>query len=639
MSPPKSSRPHRRRRPDGRSRCRRRRAAAPRPAPRASRARKRALLGVAALVAARRRRLRRLLLARARATTRRTDNAYVQGNVVQITPQVGGTVVAINADDTDFVKAGQPLVRLDPADAQVALDQAEAQLAQTVREVRTLFANNGTLKAQIALREADLARAQSDVARAQDDVSAARAAGRAPARSARKSSTTSRRSSPPRKSAVAAAQSARDAAREQLAIEPVADRGHPGRAASRTCCAPRRGCARPTSRSQRAELLAPVDGYVAKRSVQLGQRVQAGAPLMSVVALEPGLGRRQLQGRPAARTCASASRSSSRPTSTARRSTTTARSRASAPAPARRSRCCRRRTRPATGSRWCSACRCASRSTRRSSPSIRCASACRWTRRSTSRNTDGTHARRRRAAPARGADRASSTSGNEQADAEVQQDHRRQPRPRAAARRRAAATAPRRRAPRATRRHRSRTGAAAAAADALMAARDAVAAPRPAQPPPAPRRRRAAPQPRRAPPLHGGELVLGTIALSLATFMNVLDTSIANVSIPAIAGDLGVSPSQGTWVITSFAVANAISVPLTGWLTQRFGQVRLFTAQHPAVRDRVVAVRPGAEHRHADRLPRAAGPRRRADDPAVADAAAVELSARQGRHARWRCGR
>ena len=58
--------------------------------------------------------------------------------------------------------------------------------------------------------------------------------------------------------------------------------------------------------------------------------------------------------------------------------------------------------------------------------------------------------------------------------------------------------------------------------------------------------------------------------------MNVLDTSIANVSLPAIAGDLGVSPNQGTWVITSFAVANAIAVPLTGWLAQRFGQVRLF---------------------------------------------------------------
>ena len=93
----------------------------------------------------------------------------------------------------------------------------------------------------------------------------------------------------------------------------------------------------------------------------------------------------------------------------------------------------------------------------------------------------------------------------------------------------------------------------------------------PAPAPPAPPRQTA------YPPLRGSELVLGTIALSLATFMNVLDSSIANVSIPAIAGDMGVSPTQGTWVITSFAVANAISVPLTGWLTQRFGQVRLFT--------------------------------------------------------------
>ena len=79
-------------------------------------------------------------------------------------------------------------------------------------------------------------------------------------------------------------------------------------------------------------------------------------------------------------------------------------------------------------------------------------------------------------------------------------------------------------------------------------------------------------------PLTGATLALGTVALSLATFMNVLDTSIANVSLPAIAGDLGVSPDQGTWVITSFGVANAISLPLTGWLTQRYGQVRLFVA-------------------------------------------------------------
>ena len=80
------------------------------------------------------------------------------------------------------------------------------------------------------------------------------------------------------------------------------------------------------------------------------------------------------------------------------------------------------------------------------------------------------------------------------------------------------------------------------------------------------------------PPLEGGQRALGTFAVALATFMNVLDSAIANVSIPAIAGDLGVSPAQGTWVITSFGVATAISVPLTGWLSQRIGQARLFVA-------------------------------------------------------------
>src|SRR5258706_10297894 len=79
-------------------------------------------------------------------------------------------------------------------------------------------------------------------------------------------------------------------------------------------------------------------------------------------------------------------------------------------------------------------------------------------------------------------------------------------------------------------------------------------------------------------PLQGRTLAVGTIALSLATFMNVLDTSIANVSIPSVRGGLGVSPDQGTWVITSFGVPNAISLPLTGWLTRRYGQVKLFTA-------------------------------------------------------------
>ena len=94
-----------------------------------------------------------------------TDDAYVNGNVVQITPQISGTVVSIGADDTQFVKAGQPLVRLDQADAKVALDQAEAQLAKTVREVRNLFATTAQLQAAVEVRQTDLATAQNDFSR------------------------------------------------------------------------------------------------------------------------------------------------------------------------------------------------------------------------------------------------------------------------------------------------------------------------------------------------------------------------------------------------------------------------------------------------------------------------------------------
>ena len=212
-----------------------------------------------------------------------TDNAYVQGNVVQITPQMPGTVLAINADDTDHVKAGQWLVRLDPADAKIALDQAEATLAQTVREVRTLYANNKTGQAQISLRGADLARAQSEVARLQDDVNrrqplvASGAVGREEF-----NHITAQLSAA--KSSVAAARSGELAAREQLAASQSLTDGtapdqHPSvlRAGAKVREA--------MLAMQRTELVAPVDGYVARRNAQLGQRVQAGAPLMSVIAL------------------------------------------------------------------------------------------------------------------------------------------------------------------------------------------------------------------------------------------------------------------------------------------------------------------------------------------------------------------
>ncbi|MGE0348447.1 HlyD family efflux transporter periplasmic adaptor subunit [Hydrogenophaga sp.] len=213
-----------------------------------------------------------------------TDNAYVQGNVVQITPQQAGTVVAINANDNDHVQAGQWLVRLDPTDARIALEQAEAQLAQTVREVRTLYANNRTQSAQIALREADLARAQSDLQRLQDDVArrqplvASGAVGQEEFKHATAQLAAARSNAEAARAAVAAA-------REQLAssqslTEGISVEQHPNvlRASARVREA--------YVALQRVELQAPVGGYVARRNVQLGQRLQAGAPLMSVIALD-----------------------------------------------------------------------------------------------------------------------------------------------------------------------------------------------------------------------------------------------------------------------------------------------------------------------------------------------------------------
>ena len=213
-----------------------------------------------------------------------TDNAYVQAHVVQITPQMAGTVQAIEAEDTDHVRAGQALVRLDAADAQVALDQAEAQLGQTVREVRTLYANNAGYQAQVAAREADLSRVEADLRKAQDDVDrraplvATGAVGREEFQHAQSQLAAAR-------GAAAAARSAVAAAREQLASSQALTQGttpeeHPNvkRAAARVREA--------NLALQRVTLVAPVDGYVARRSVQLGQRVQAGTPLMAVVALD-----------------------------------------------------------------------------------------------------------------------------------------------------------------------------------------------------------------------------------------------------------------------------------------------------------------------------------------------------------------
>ena len=212
-----------------------------------------------------------------------TDNAYVQGNVVQLTPQVAGTVVAINADDTDFVKAGQSLVKLDRADAKVALEQAEAQLAQAVRESRVLFVNNGGLKAQISAREADLVRARSEVQRAQDDVTRRAPLVQTGAVSREEFNHVGSQLTAA-KSILSAAESAADAAREQLASNQSLTEGISVEQSPNVLRASARVREAYLALS-RSELAAPVDGYVARRSVQLGQRVQAGAPLLSIVTL------------------------------------------------------------------------------------------------------------------------------------------------------------------------------------------------------------------------------------------------------------------------------------------------------------------------------------------------------------------
>ncbi|NPT59510.1 EmrA/EmrK family multidrug efflux transporter periplasmic adaptor subunit [Paraburkholderia elongata] len=198
-----------------------------------------------------------------------TDDAYVNGNVVQITPQVTGTVIAVNADDTQTVKAGDPLVVLDPADARVALEQAEANLAQTVRQVRGLFADDNQYQAQVAQRESDLSRAQDDLKRRMtvaqtgavslEEISHAR-------------------------DAVKSAQASVDAAQQQLASNraltantTIANHPNVQAAAAKVRDA--------YLNNARNNLPAPVTGYVAKRSVQVGQRVSPGTPLMAIVPL------------------------------------------------------------------------------------------------------------------------------------------------------------------------------------------------------------------------------------------------------------------------------------------------------------------------------------------------------------------
>jgi membrane fusion protein (multidrug efflux system) len=199
-----------------------------------------------------------------------TDDAYVNGNLVQLTPQVTGTVNAVDTDDTQIVKVGDPVVTLDPADSRIALLNAEAALGQAVRQVSTLYVNNDYYAANVAQRASDLARAEDDLKRrvAVQDTGAVSAEDVSHAHDA-----------------VAVAQAALDAARQQAqSNHALTDRtsveNHPDvQAAAAKVRDAYLNYARNT-------LPAPVTGYVAQRSVQVGERVAPGTPLMSIVPLD-----------------------------------------------------------------------------------------------------------------------------------------------------------------------------------------------------------------------------------------------------------------------------------------------------------------------------------------------------------------
>jgi len=198
-----------------------------------------------------------------------TDNAYVGGNLVQVTPQVGGTVLAIGADDTDLVEAGQTLVRLDTADSKVALQRAEAQLAQAVRSARVLYAKDTALASEVAQRQVDLERAERDLAR------------RAPLVA---SGAVSKEDLQHARDAVAVARAALETTREQLAASRALTQGVDVRQQPSVLSAAAK-VREAYLALQRDRVPAPVTGYVAKRAVQLGQSVAPGTPLMAVVPL------------------------------------------------------------------------------------------------------------------------------------------------------------------------------------------------------------------------------------------------------------------------------------------------------------------------------------------------------------------
>jgi len=199
-----------------------------------------------------------------------TDDAYVNGNVVEITPLVSGTVVSIGADDGDLVHAGQELIRFDPSDAEVGLQAAEAKLARAVRQVRGLYSNVDGQKAQVAARKAELQKAQENYNR-RKTLAAGGAISQEELSHARDD--------------LASAQSALSNAQQQLntttaLVDDTVVSSHPEVQAAAA------ELRQAYLSNARTTLVAPVTGYVAKRTVQLGQRLEPGTATMAVIPLD-----------------------------------------------------------------------------------------------------------------------------------------------------------------------------------------------------------------------------------------------------------------------------------------------------------------------------------------------------------------
>jgi membrane fusion protein (multidrug efflux system) len=199
-----------------------------------------------------------------------TDDAYVNGDVVQVTSEVPGTVLALKVDDTQTVKAGQSLLSLDPADARIAEANAEADLARAVRQVRGLFAQGQELRAQIEQREQARRTADEDLQR-RSGLLADGAISTEELSHARDAVTTTRAN-------VSAARQQLSQTVAQIDGTTIAD--HPQVLAAEAAV---RNAALALHRT---ELVSPVAGVIAKRSVQVGERVAAGTPLLAVVPLD-----------------------------------------------------------------------------------------------------------------------------------------------------------------------------------------------------------------------------------------------------------------------------------------------------------------------------------------------------------------